>query len=83
MTMPSRKLLVVLTVAWVAPLWAAQGPVKAGHFHISSTKAECPYARAEVAARARQSHARPAVTVEGSPPEGSFFYMGRSAALAP
>jgi hypothetical protein len=82
MKMPSRKLLVLLTLAWVAPLWAAQEPVRAGHFH-KSTKAECPYARAEAAARVRQSHARPVVTFQGSPAEGSFFDMGRSAALAP
>ena len=46
----TRKLLVVATLAWVAPLSAHQGPSVARHH-----SASCPYERARAAALQRDS----------------------------
>jgi hypothetical protein len=76
MPKPSRKLLVLAALCWVAPVSAQQHPVSGSWQH---HRAGCPHARASAwAAAANQSSASPAVVVGDSPAaEGSLFYIAR------
>lgn len=72
--MRKLKLLVFVTVCWVAPLAAQQAPM-------ANEPSECPFAQAEAAAAQGDSTA---AISDGVPTEGSLFDAGqRSAALAP
>lgn len=72
--MRKLKLLVFVTVCWVAPLAAQQAP-------LGDEPSGCPFAQAEIAAA--QEESAPAVS-DGVPTEGSLFDVGHhSAALAP
>lgn len=74
MAMRKLKLLVFVTVCWVAPLAAQQAP-------FDNEPSGCPFAQAEAAAAQADSTA--AVSDE-APFEGTLFDVGRhSAALAP
>jgi len=68
--MRKRSLLVIATVAWVAPLSAQRHAPTWLH----PNKADCPAARAKAEAAARQAEL---------PGEGSIFGIGRSAVLMP
>ena len=84
-----RKLLVVATLAWVAPLSAHQAPAALTH-HDSP----CPFKRTGIAA-AQPKSAAPAwapaksaappavVVVEGTPGAASALGLGRSPAFMP
>jgi hypothetical protein len=81
----TRKLLVVATLAWVAPLSAHQGPRIARHH-----SASCPHERARAAALERaatpmvaQATARPAVIVEATPGTAAMLGLRPSAAFMP
>lgn len=80
--MRKRNLLVLVTLAWVAPLSASaeQHPAP-----ISHDPSECPFARARAAAAAREARSARAIAVrEGASAEGSLFDVRRhSAALSP
>ena len=72
--MRKLKLLVFVTVCWVAPLAAQQAP-------FGNEPSGCPFAEAEAAAA--QEHSTVAVS-DGVPSEGMPFDIGQhSAALAP
>ena len=81
----TRKLLVVATLAWVAPLSAHQGPNIARHH-----SASCPHERARAAALRRaatpmvaQASARSAVVVEATPGTAAMLGLRPSAAFMP
>ena len=84
----TRKLLVVATLAWVAPLSAHQAPVALKHH-----ESRCPLERkaagaakapAQAAAWAPAKTATPAVVVvEGTPGAASALGLGRSPVFMP
>ena len=81
----TRKLLVVATLAWVAPLSAHQGPSVARHH-----SASCPYERARAAALQRdstrtvaQNSAPTAVVVQATPGTAAALGLRPSAAFMP
>jgi len=74
-----RKLLVVATIAWVAPLSAHQSPATVRH-HSS----DCPYERARLAALAPAKSAAPSVVVvQGSSAAASALGVGRPSIFMP
>jgi hypothetical protein len=84
----TRKLLVVATLAWVAPLSAHQRPNELGHH-----QSRCPHERAGAVVAQRSAQA-PAwvsaksatptvVVVEGTPGAASALGLGRSPAFMP
>jgi len=79
----TRKLFVVATLAWVAPVSAHQGPAVARH-HSSS----CPFERARAAQRAAnpvvaQGSAPLAVVVQATPGTAAVLGLRPSAAFMP
>ena len=80
--MHKRSLLVLLALAWVAPLSARQAST---WIDPKAHGAECPYAKAKAAAAARAHAGRAAkIVASGLPSEGSFFDVARrSVALSP
>ena len=81
----TRKLLVVPTLAWVAPLSAHQAPAVAGHH-----PASCPYARARAAAVQRavapaiaQASAPSMIVVQATPGAAAVLGLRPSAAFMP
>jgi hypothetical protein len=80
--MHKRSLLVLLALAWVAPLSARQVSSWTDH---KAQGAECPYAKAKAAAAARARAAGRTKTMASDlPSEGSFFDVARrSLALSP
>jgi len=84
----TRKLLVVATLAWVAPLSAHQAPSVVRHHdsHCPSerTGAAVAQAPAQAAAWAPVKRATPTVVVvEGTPGAASALGLGRSPAFMP
>jgi hypothetical protein len=84
--MRKRSLLLVATLAWVAPLSAAQGPVSTPQAR-SHAKGDCPAARAraraEAAARQKGAWTAPRTIAQpvDVPAEGSIFAIGRSSSV--
>jgi hypothetical protein len=82
----TRKLLVVATLAWVAPLSAHQAPAVARHH-----PASCPYARARAAAVQRavatpaiaQASAPSMIVVQATPGTAAVLGLRPSAAFMP
>ena len=85
----TRKLLVVATLAWVAPLSAHQAPAALNHH-----QSPCPSKRSGAAAEPKQAtpvaawapakSATPAVVVvEGTPGAASALGLGRSPVFMP
>jgi hypothetical protein len=84
--MRKRTLLVIATLAWVAPL-SAHGPAVAGQNPIMAIH-DCPVARAKAVAAARQSAgsigARAIAPRIQGPRDGSIFALrGSSSVLVP
>jgi hypothetical protein len=78
-----RKLLVLATLVWVAPLSAHQGPAAARQH-----SPECPIERARLAAAAAaaarvKNPAPSVVVVQGTPATGSLLDVGRSSVFLP
>ena len=85
----TRKLLVVATLAWMAPLSAHQVPTALRHH-----ESHCPFGRKGTAAAAQAPAQAPAwapakratpavVVVEGTPGAASALGIGRSPAFMP
>jgi hypothetical protein len=79
--MHKRGLLILATLAWVAPL-SAHGPAPAAQVRSQPAKSDCPrHAKAPVRPGSGSVGAHAVAPSTSMPSENSFFALGRSSSV--